>query len=139
MPSLEESIGVFEQMTDVANVASGFNESFLNSISAMESVASESMNMELSITGYSEAAADVQNQLNGVIENVNEAQQVQNDYNESLTNFMNMASGVGSRIKSLASSFGKRFFTVPNVPPQKMILGFMMAISRWMNGLYTSA
>ena len=107
MPSFEDTASIFERMTEMANVASGFNESFLNSISAMESIASESMNMELSITGYSNAAADVQNQLNGVIENVNEAQQVQNDYNESLTNFMNMASGVGNRIKSLAGSFGK--------------------------------
>ena len=46
MPSLEESIGVFEQMT---NVASGFNESFLNSISAMEAIAPANMNLEISI------------------------------------------------------------------------------------------
>ena len=105
MPSFEDTASIFERMTEMANMTAGFNESFLNSLSAIESVAATNLNLGISITSDG-GAAEVQNQLISVAEGAEEANRRQNEYNESLKECSGLAGKLGSGIKSLAGSLG---------------------------------
>lgn len=105
MPSFEDTASIFERMTEMANMTAGFNESFLNSLSAIESVAATNLNLGISITSDG-GAAEVQNQLISVAEGAEEANRRQNEYNESLKECSGLAGKLGSGIKSLTGSLG---------------------------------